>query len=273
MNDVAGNTTKITAAKNAATKFVSILSQGRASAYEIAVIGFSSNVTLICNLTSNEATLLSAIQSLRAWGSTAMGDAIVSAVDLMLGRGGKSSVVLMTDGKSNAGTILPSIAGDYASRQNVLINTIGFGKDADNTTLENIANATNGMYYFAASSKELVRTYQTIAESFVSPVMHYGSRILMLLAIPLILFLPEIERGAGTVYKTIVYTVLKKPEKLPVQIGVKCPACGRTNSPSARFCGACRTSLVEPTTICHRCHTPNRAGARFCSKCGVRLEE
>jgi Ca-activated chloride channel family protein len=214
-NDLAGKTTKIIAAKNAATKFVSILNQSGGLAYEIAVIEFSSNVTVVCNLTSDEGTLLSGIQSLSAWGSTAMGDAIVSAVDLMLGRGGKSSVILMTDGKSNAGTILPSIATDYANRQNVVINTVGFGKDTDKSALQNIANTTGGNYSFAASGEELVEVYKTLAESFVSPALHYGSRILMLIAIPLILFLPEIERGAGTVYKTIVYTVLKKPEKLP----------------------------------------------------------
>jgi hypothetical protein len=54
MNDFAGDTMKIIAAKNAVTKFVSILDQSGGLAYKIAVIEFSTNVTVICNLTSGE---------------------------------------------------------------------------------------------------------------------------------------------------------------------------------------------------------------------------
>lgn len=272
MNDVAGNTTKISAAKKAASQFVSILSQGRSKNYQVAIVSFSSNVKIVSGITSNEPELLSAIQSLVAWGSTALGDAIIAAVDLLSSQGGNLDVVLMTDGKSTAGTILPHIAADYAARHDVVVHTVGFGKDADTATLQNIKNITGGRYYFAASGSELVDIYRAIAQSYVSPILHYGSRILILIALPLILFLPEIEKGATKVYKTILSTVLKRPQELPPQLGIRCPECGRLNRPTAKFCGTCKTALTELRNLCPRCGKTNRIGARFCAECGARLK-
>lgn len=276
MNDVAGNVTKIVAAKNAADQFIAILCQNQSLGFEIAIVSFSSNVTIVQDLTSNGTELTSAVQSLSAWGSTAMGDALIVSVDLVSSKAlptDKKNVILMTDGKSNAGTILPSIAAEYAARNNVVVHTIAFGRDADNVTLQNVAAKTKGKYAFAASGQELVAIYEAMAAGYLSPAMHYGSRILILVALPLLLFLPEIEKGAVTVYKTILGTVMKRPQQVVPQDVVKCPECGHVNRPSARFCSSCRAVLVQAGKTCRRCGRLNRPGARFCLGCGEKLED
>lgn len=269
MNDVSGNVTKLSAAKSAASEFITILSQSGTGNFKAAIVSFSSNTTVVSTLTSNNMSLLSAVQPLVAWGSTALGDAIVTSVDLLSTQGGKSDIVLMTDGKSNAGTIQPNIAAEYAARHNIVVHAVAFGRDADDRTLRIIADETKGGYYFAASGSELVSVYQTIAKSYISPIMHYGSRALMLIALPLLLFLSEIQKGASTVYKTILSTVMKS--ETPISVGIRCPECGHDNRPAARFCASCRSALVKGIVRCSRCGKENRKGARFCKGCGTKL--
>jgi uncharacterized protein YegL len=270
------NGQKLDAAKEAATAFLRKLDLSSSPDIRVGIITFSTDVDVVEHLTTDENSLISAVQSLTALENTALGDAIKTAADMLIQEGSISSnrtIVAMTDGASNVDQImLPLDAADYASQNHVVVHSIAFGSDPESLqarpTLQEIARRTGGRYYFATTGTELISVYREIASSFVSPALHYGSRLLILIALPLVLFLPELQKGASTVYKTVLTTVLKKP------IGaksVKCPECGRRNRATARFCGSCRSPMAAIGINCPRCGYINRAEARFCAKCAWRL--
>nr|WP_296339802.1 zinc ribbon domain-containing protein [uncultured Acidovorax sp.] len=45
-----------------------------------------------------------------------------------------------------------------------------------------------------------------------------------------------------------------------------CPSCRAANTPGARFCQQCGTSLTP--SACAQCGTTLQPGAKFCAQCG-----
>ncbi len=70
--------------------------------------------------------------------------------------------VLLSDGQSNEGNSLS--AAQDANTAGITIYTIGFGGDVDETELQNIADATDGNYYFASDANALMDIYNLIAD-------------------------------------------------------------------------------------------------------------
>jgi hypothetical protein len=58
----------------------------------------------------------------------------------------------------------------------------------------------------------------------------------------------------------------------------RCPNCGATVGPSAKFCGSCGKTIAPPAAgaprslFCANCGQPVKPGAKFCGGCGSRLE-
>lgn len=112
---------------------------------------------------------------------TAIGDAIGLAIKRLMQYPAKSRVlVLLTDGASNSGSVLPIDAATMAAKQGIQIYTIGIGSsravaqtfwgpqavnlsaDLDEDTLKKIANATQGQYFRATDGQSLQHIYQRI---------------------------------------------------------------------------------------------------------------
>jgi len=265
---------KLNAAKEAAIYFLREVDLASNPSIAVGLISFSTQVYLNSHLTSNQNQLMSVANGLSPVDMTSLGDAIKTGVDTLIQEGRSSvnwTIVLMTDGIQTSGSMDPVDAAQYAAENNVKVYTIGFGSDADTATLQEVATRTGGRYYFASTGEELVQVFGEVARAFVSPALHFGSRILMLIAMPLILFLPEIQEGVTTIYRTI----LRRPTQVhpPVLEGLRCPECGHLNRAAARFCGSCRASLVEVGRPCPECGYVNRIGARFCGGCGAALKE
>jgi uncharacterized protein YegL len=264
---------KIDALKDAALNFVQAAQVGSNPNIRVGLISFSDVVSVNSGLTSDRNLLYSGINSLSPNGMTAVGDAIQQAVvRLEQERNPDAScfIVLMTDGQSNSDTVAtPLTAAGQASQNNIVVDAVAFGADANVTACQEISAKGNGQFFYAATSDQLVSSFAGIAASFVSPVLHYGSRILMLIAIPLILFLPEIEKGTHTIVRSFSTTVLKRPA--PVG-GVRCPRCEHLNRAESKFCGACNAPLAPAGVKCQKCGHVSRTGAKFCGNCRSRLE-
>lgn len=71
--------------------------------------------------------------------------------------------ILMSDGQTNSGSS-SSTAAITAANNDVVIYTIGFGKDADETELSNIASIAGGKYYEAGDQNTLIDVYNLIAQ-------------------------------------------------------------------------------------------------------------
>jgi len=225
---------KLENAKNAANTFIDSIASNK---NQIGLVKFSSLVKVLSKSTSDSQSLKNMVQSLTAEDGTALGDGIKIAVDSLTleDRSEANKVMLLlTDGMATEG-IDPIEAAKLANQNDITIFTVGYGSDADANTLNAIAIMTDGQYFHAQSGQDLVDVFNRISKILISPIAHYGSRTLILVAIPILLFLPTLEKGMRTVIEKAEQTFLDKrgPAKST------CPKCGYKNTLNAKFCAKC----------------------------------
>lgn len=160
---------KLIDAKTAAESFVNQLDPTNDRS---GLVSYSNTVTVDQQLTSNQTTVKSKIDSLVANGNTDTGDAIYNATNQLVqnGRSGAIHVeILLTDGLANLpqNSVIGTAYGENASRDaanhNVYIYTIGLGSDVNATFLNDVATITGGKYYFAPDTSTLTQIYGQIA--------------------------------------------------------------------------------------------------------------
>lgn len=135
-------------------------------------------VTLDQILTSNTDDANESIDGLWAYGGTPMGEGIrVAREELVVNATGIPVMVILSDGNPTLPPP-PSAAISYAleeaettkqttvNGEPILIYTIGFGSDANETLLRQIASSESN-YYFAATANELRSIYEQIARELV----------------------------------------------------------------------------------------------------------
>jgi Ca-activated chloride channel family protein len=99
--------------------------------------------------------------------STAIGDALMQSLHtLTFGEAKNKVIILLTDGRHNAGKNSPKQAVEAAKKEGVKIYTIGIGKkkDYDTALLEKIAQETSAKSYTAVDANELEKVYQSIED-------------------------------------------------------------------------------------------------------------
>jgi len=159
---------KIDQAKLSASSFID--NNGWKIVDKMGIVSFSTSTTtdqtLLTLEDANKTILKNKINALVANGSTAIGDAIFTATtELSSSRvkvGEYKFQVLLSDGQSNAGADPISAAND-ANSKGIKIYTIGFGSDADEATLQQIASITDANYYKANDINALQGIYALIA--------------------------------------------------------------------------------------------------------------
>ena len=220
--------TRLDAAKHAASDFVKKRANDR-----IGVVFFGGAAVLGCPLTLDYQSVLDTLDSAsvnmtRAEG-TAIGDAIVTAVNHLKESKAKSKViVLLTDGRSNVGLVTDlAMAAKTAAAFDIKIYTIGtagkgrapittgdplqpvayIDEDLDEPTLREIAALTGGEFYRAKNYAELDNIYSRIdalekTKFEVKSYTEYSDRYLWFLgpALALLALLFVLER---TYFRTI----------------------------------------------------------------------
>ena len=277
------NESPIVFAKKAAIEFVDSFSLDESSIHRIGLAIFhggnepaSPISKIVVGLDNNPKKLKDGIDTLYPGGGTAMGDGISIATQSLFENSRsdtKKIIVLLSDGISNMG-ISPLSAAATATANEITIFSVGYGSSADVQTLKAVASLTNGKYYDAPTGQELADTFNEIADVLISPVSHYSSRILILIAIPLLLFIPTIEKGITTIAQRKEKTPDRKP-KSPNQTTVRCPKCEYPVKPSHKFCGKCGTPIKQITTsktTCTNCNFLNPSSSKFCGKCGTPIK-
>jgi len=97
--------------------------------------------------------------------STAIGDALIQGIaTLDIGEAKSKVLILITDGKHNAGRHSPREAVNLAKSKSIRIYTIGIGKkgDYDKKMLDTIAKESKAKSFFASNSDELEDVYKSI---------------------------------------------------------------------------------------------------------------
>jgi len=151
-------------AKNAAQTYVGLMGSND----EAEVRSFSSDITVDQAWTTDKQALNSSIDQITAGGSTNLWDASIQGINSASNRVGvggnaRSAVIVMTDGKDNAGStssVDPVI--QTAQDKGVQVYTIGFGNpDPD---IGRLANETGGQFFDLPDASELDRVYQDISQ-------------------------------------------------------------------------------------------------------------
>jgi Ca-activated chloride channel family protein len=154
----------------------------------IGLVVFAGRAYTQCPMTLDYGMLLQLLEKVEIGmveDGTAIGSAIGSSVDRLRGTKAKSKViVLLTDGRNNAGEIDPFTAAEIAKAFGIKIYTIGAGTkglapfpavdlfgnkitkqvkvDIDDEALREIARITDGKYYRATDTESLREIYSEI---------------------------------------------------------------------------------------------------------------
>ena len=187
----------------------------------IGMVVFGEQAFTQCPLTMDYGVLLSFLRRLEigmAGDSTALGSALATSVKRLRDVSGKSKVViLLTDGRNNAGKISPLTAAEIAKTYHIKVYTIGVGKegkspflvdtffgkdyvyqevDLDEKTLKEIADITGGQYFRAMDTAGLEKIYDQIdrmekTEAKIKEYMEYEELFHLFALSGLLLFLIE----------------------------------------------------------------------------------
>jgi Ca-activated chloride channel family protein len=157
----------------------------------VGLVVFGDHAFTQCPLTRDGELLAASLSRVRAGvagENTALGDALALAVKRVRARGRDATegrvVVLLTDGRSNAGEIPVDVAAELARASGVRVHTVGIGgegrvamerlegtagrglrfarHDLDADTLEWIAQHTGGRFFRAVRADDLEAVYRSI---------------------------------------------------------------------------------------------------------------
>ncbi len=174
--------TRLEALKDVASEFIQKRQQDR-----IGLVAFGQEAFTQCPLTLDQNILLSFLSQLTvgiAGDSTAIGSALGIAVKRLKDLESKSKIIiLLTDGRNNAGTLAPIQGAEIAKALGIKVYTIGVGSrgkapflvntlfgqryvyqnvDLDENTLKEIAKITGAAYFRATDLKSLQNIYNQI---------------------------------------------------------------------------------------------------------------
>ena len=172
---------RFTAAKAAATSFV----RGLPESFDVALVSFHGTASLRVAPTRDKDVVTRAIAGLELSGGTALGDAVLTSLGALSTPEADAvgAVVLLADGGSTAGSPLPD-ALQRAADAGVPVSTIAYGTSegvvvadgrrfevpVDEPVLAEVAEATGGQAYTAATASELDEVYAGIRTRLATTV-------------------------------------------------------------------------------------------------------
>jgi len=155
---------------------------GLRPADQVALVGFSEEIAWLAAATTDKAAVRRALDQLEPLGATAAFDALYAAVALSE-EGGRSLIVLFTDGEDNMSFLGETQLLTVVERSNGLVHIVGWRQpeptepvpgrltgaelsELDQTVaLRQIAEATGGRFWGADSPERLRRAFAEIAEA------------------------------------------------------------------------------------------------------------
>ena len=188
----------------------------------IGLVVFALQAFVATPLTLDHDFLLSNLERTRLgmieWRGTAIGSALSTAINRVRDLQSKSKIViLMTDGRSNAGKVAPLTAAEAAQALGVKVYTIGVGNQdprlspdgdvIDAEMLQKVADMTGGRFYLADNAKRFQEIYAEIdrlekTEAEVKKLAHHTELFAWIISIGLAVLLAEIALGQ-TVFRRL----------------------------------------------------------------------
>lgn len=173
---------RLEASKSIAAEFINSRPNDR-----MGLVVFSGKSFTQCPLTTDHAVLINLFKGIKFGlidDGTAIGEGIATAVNRIKDSNAKSkTIILLTDGVNNAGSIAPVTAAEIAKTYGIRIYTIGVGTlgqapypfqtpfgtqiqmmnvEIDEPVLKQIAKMTDGKYFRATNNEKLREIYKEI---------------------------------------------------------------------------------------------------------------
>ena len=149
---------RLDAAKSGARLFLGALQP----ADESMLIAIGSTTDVLAPLSGSRREPLERLNTLDAFGTTGLYDAIVAAIDAIQPARGRRALVLLSDGSDRYSKTTAAEALDRARASDVLVYPIAFGKRRPETFAE-LASLTGGRSFHVTDGRQLPATLQTIA--------------------------------------------------------------------------------------------------------------
>ncbi|MGB2600394.1 MAG: VWA domain-containing protein [Candidatus Omnitrophota bacterium] len=170
---------------------------------KIGLVAFSGHAYTVCPLTLDHDWLEKNLERVKIGmieDGTAIGSAIAAALNRLKNTGTKEKIIiLLTDGRNNAGRVSPMVAAEAAKALGVRIYTIGAGTkglapypvkdmfgnivlrpieiEIDEKLLKKIASTTDGMFFRATDTRSLENIYNEIDKLEKTPMEETGYNI------------------------------------------------------------------------------------------------
>jgi Ca-activated chloride channel family protein len=149
---------RLAAAKSGARLFLGALQP----ADEAMLIAIGSMTEVLAPLSGDRRGALERLDTLDAFGTTGLYDAIVAAIDAIQPGRGRRALVLLSDGSDRYSTTTAAVALDRARASDVLVYPIAFGKSRPEAFAE-LASLTGGRSFHVTDGRQLPATLQAVA--------------------------------------------------------------------------------------------------------------
>ncbi len=141
-----------------------LIVDNKAAIDEGMIVKFSDNPDVIQALTADASLLSAAIDSTYSnSGYTAMYDAIDVALNELANTSGRKAIIVLTDGDDTVSSATLDSVIANSNQNDIPLFTIGLGQ-ADATVLQELANRTYGIYYYAPDNSDLANIYSILSD-------------------------------------------------------------------------------------------------------------
>lgn len=147
--------------------------------YLYSIAKFTGNYSLMADFTNNTSKLHEALEDIRSSDEVFDGSHIESALEQCMDSftetgNTRNIIVLLSDGASdeqNAKSV--DELASMAFNKNIIVMTIGLGREADRNWLQNLSSHTGGRYYSASDADALEGVYEQIVTTLNYDVVEY----------------------------------------------------------------------------------------------------
>ena len=150
--------------KTAATRFLG----GLEAADQATVVGFNESIYTLARRSTDQTIRERAIGRLRAWGGTALYDAIVHAIDVLARQTGRRAIVLFTDGEDQNSHAPMGTAIARVEASDAMIYVVGQGRAVHSKDLQKllqrIATTSGGRAFFSSTPQKLDEAFGEILD-------------------------------------------------------------------------------------------------------------
>jgi VWFA-related protein len=164
---------KLAAAKEAAKAYVNQSRPNDATG----LLTFNTQYEYVQALTTDNQTLVEAIDGLTAYDDTAMYDALMHAVEILAPVSGRKAIIVLTDGMDNRSKSAPADVIGSIGPAGLSISTVGLGdprhsegnlRGLDEAALTELAEQSGGVYGYAEDAEGLRDLYERYGRALQS---------------------------------------------------------------------------------------------------------